>query len=594
MKIFEYLTSFYKSNGKSYFKADLIAGITVALIVVPQSMAYAGLAWLPIQIWLYTALVWVIIWGFLSSSKQMSTGPVTIISLMTAAALYSMWISSVEQYVTYASLLAFFIWVFYLLLVVLRLWLVVEFISHPVVVGFTNAIALVTIISQLPKIFWINVDKSLSIIYKIQTIVTTAISETHMMTFMFWFFWVAILVLLKKISKKIPGILIVLIISILISYLIDYKIIYWGSVVWEISKWLPNFKLPFLWDFVNVNNYITLISFAFIIWLIWFTETIAVAKAVAARTKQKVSTNKELISQAFANIWSSIFGWFWVAGSFSKTAVNLRAWAKTWLSSIITWIIVWITLIYLTPLLYHLPTAILAAIIIVAVWWLIKIEPIIESWKIQKSDAYIAIITFLSTLAFTPNVEYAIWIWVMLSLATYIYKSMRPKVVEVAMYKNWVLRDADFFKLKTSKKVSIIRLDWNLFFANAWHFEKETLNILSKKESLKIVIFDFQWMNNIDSSGFEVLKDLAHRLEENKIKVYICNLRVKVIEKLHNVEYLEDFGKKRIYETIEDVIEFIEDKFDKDDINIKPLLKYSPKNKKSDKIWKEEIFKKIH
>lgn len=594
-KIIDFVKSFYQIDWKSYLRSDIIAGITVALIIIPQSMAYAGLAWLPLQVWLYTAFIWVLIWWFFGSSKQMSTGPVTIVSLMTATALYSLWIDSVEWYMLYASLLAFFIWIFYLLLVILRLWIIVEFISHPVVVWFTNAIAIVTITSQMSKIFWISINESLNYFQWIISMIVTAWRDTNIVTFWFWLFWISLLIWLKRYWPRIPRILILLIISIVASYLIWYEKNFGWKVVWVISKWLPSFWIPFTSDLANINDYLTIILFAIIIWLIWFTESIAVAKWVAARTKQKVSTNKELFSQALANIWSGLFGWYWVAGSFSRTAVNLRAWARTWLSSIITWVIVWITLIYLTPLLYHLPTAVLAAIIIVAVASLIKIEPIIESWKIQKSDAYVAIITFIWTIIFTPDVEKAIWIWVIISLWLYIYKSMKPKVVELAMYKNWVLRDADFFKLKKPKKVSVIRVDWNLFFANAWYFEEEALDIISEKKSLKIVIFDFEWMNDIDSSWFVILKDFTEKLEKWWIKVYLSNLRVNVIKKLHNVEYLEDFGKKRIYETVEDVIEFLEDKYDKHEINIKPLLKYSPKKfKKSDKIWNKEIFRKIH
>ncbi|MFK7780446.1 MAG: SulP family inorganic anion transporter [Candidatus Gracilibacteria bacterium] len=593
-KIITFLKNIYQIDGKTYFRKDLIAGITVALIIIPQSMAYAGLAGLPLQVGLYTAFVGVLIGGFLGSSKQMSTGPVTIVSLMTAAALYSMGIESVEGYILYASLLAFFIGVFYLLLVILRLGIIVEFLSHPVVVGFTNAIALVTIISQMSKIFGISIDKSLNFFQGIIAIIITAWSDTHLITFGFGFFGITLLIGLKKYWPKVPRILILLIISIGVSYLIGYETNFGGKVAGDIHKGLPSLSIPFFSHLVKINDYLTIIGSAFIIGLIGFTESIAVAKGVAARTKQKVSTNKELISQAFANMGSGLFGGYGVAGSFSRTAVNLRAGARTGLASIITGIIIGITLMFLTPLLYHLPTAILAAIIIVAVAGLIKIEPIIESWKIQKTDAYVAIITFISTIIFTPNVEIAIGVGVILSLSFYIYKSMKPKVVEVSMYQNGVLRDANFFKLKKSKEVSIIRVDGSIFFANAGHFENETLNIISSKKSLKIVVFDFQWMNNIDSSGFVVLRDLADKLEKGEIKVYFSNLRVKVIEKLHNVKYLENFGRKRIYETVEDVIEFLESKYDKDEINIKPLLKYSPKNKKSHKIGKQEIFKKIN
>lgn len=592
-KIINNFKKLYSKKDKGFLRYDILAGITVALVIIPQSMAYAWLAWLPIQIGLYTAFVWVIIGWLLWSSKQMSTWPVTIVSLMTAAALSPLWIDNIESYIMFASLLAFFIWVFYLLLWFLRLGVIVEFLSHPVVVWFTNAIAIVTIISQASKIFWIHIDKGLNFFENFKETITIALEETHLITFLFWLLWIIVLSWLKKYYPRIPRVLILLVISITLSYLLWYEDFFDGKVIWNIPVWLPDFSVWFIYNIENIDNIFSIMSFAFIIWLIGFTESISVAKWVAARTKQKVSANKELFSQAFANIATSFFWWYWVAWSFSRTAVNLRAWAKTWLSSIITWIIVWITLLYLTPLLYHLPMATLAAIIIVAVASLIKIEPIIEAWKIQKTDAYVAIITFMVTIIFTPNVEKGIAVWVLISLSLYIYKSMKPKIVEVSMYKSWVLRDADFFNLKKSKEVSIYRVDWNIFFANVWHFENKILDYISTKKKLKIVIFDFEWMNNIDSSWFVVFRDLTQKLEKIWIKIYLSNLRVKVIHKLDKVWYLEKIWQNRVFEKTSDVIDFLKEKYKKNQVNVKPLLEYCPKNKKSDKIWKE-VFKKIN
>lgn len=585
------ILSFIWENKKN-LRLDIIAGITVALVIIPQSMAYAWLAWLPIQVGLYTAFIWVLIWWVFWSSKQMSTGPVTIISLMTASALVSLWINDMNSYMMYASLLAFFIWFFYLLLWFLKLWVIVEFLSHPVIIWFTNAIALVTIISQADKIFWVHINKWSHFFSNLKITLISILNETHLITFLFWLLWLIILVWLKNNYPKIPRVLVLLIISILLSYFLGYDDLFWGKVLWNIPKWLPHFSIWFLKNIWNSNKILSVISFAFIIWLIWFTESISVAKTVAIKTKQKVNANKELYSQAIANIATSFFGWYWVAWSFSRTAVNLRAWAKTWFASIVTWLIIWITLLYLTPLLYHLPMATLAAIIIVAVGSLIKIEPLIKAWKIQKTDSYVGIITFISTIIFTPNVEKGIAIWVLISLGLYIYKSMRPKIVEVSMYKNWVLRDADYFNLKKSKDVSIYRIDWSIFFANIWYFENKILDFISTKKKLKIIIFDFEWMNNIDFSGYVAFKDLTEKLEKIGIKVYLSNLRVKVIHKLHNVWYLKKIWKTRIFEKTDDVIDFLKEKYKKNEVNVKPLLEYCPKNKEAEKLWKD-LYKKI-
>lgn len=582
----------FKEKINIFLRADLLAGITVALVIIPQAMAYAWLAWLPVYIWLYTAFIWVIIWSLLWSSKQMSTWPVTIVSIMTAATIWSLWLQSTEEYIMYASMMAFIMWIIYLILSILRLWIIVEFLSHPVIIWFTNAIALITIIAQAEKIFWFTTEKWISIYNHIWQILVKSLDELHLITFLFWFSGIIFLMLMRKFLPKVPRVLILLIISIYISYKIWFEINYWWSVVWFIPNWLPSINLEFTKELFFWEHSYKVFIFSIIVWLIWFTESVAVAKWVAIKTKQKVSANRELIGQAAANIWTWIFWWYWVAGSFSRTAVNLRAWAQTSAAWIVTWIIVAITLIYLTPMLYHLPIAILAAIIIIAVSDLIKIEPIIEAWKIQKKDAYIGIITFIITILSSPNVELGIAVWVILSLWSHIYRTMKPNIIEVSLYKNWLFRDANFFQLKKSKNISIFRVDWNLFFANAWYFESQILNFISEKEKLKIIIFDFEWMWNIDSSSYMVLKDLTYRLKNQWIKVYFTNLRIKVINKLDNVWFIKEIWKDKIFETLKDAINHL----NKLDINLDlwPVIKYNNNNKKSEKIWKKMIYKKIN
>lgn len=594
-KIFPFLDWIKDLKNKNTLKSDIIAGSTVGLIVIPQSMAYAWLAWLPLEVWLYTAFIPIIIWWLFGSSKQMSTGPVTIVSLMTATALAPIAVSSPEWYIAYASLLAFFIWIFYILLWTMKLGVIVEFLSHPVVIGFTNAIALITIISQSNKIFWITSDKSGNFIENIYSMITTAIDSTHFITFIFWFGAIIVLLLLQRFVPKWPRILILLWISIVTSFSIWYSTNYWWKIVWNIPNELPSFSLPFLSEhinWINIETVMSLIMFSIIIWLIGFTESISVAKWVWARTKQKVSANRELMGQWIANLFSWSFGWYWVAWSFSRTAVNLRAWAKTWFSSVVTWILVWLTIMFLTPILFHLPQATLAAIIIIAVASLIKIEPIIEAWKIQKHDALVAVITFMATIWFAPSVENWILSWIILSLWLYIYRSMKPKIIEVSMYKNWVLRDAQLFNLKKSKDVSIFRVDWSLYFANAWHFETKILDFISEKKNLKIVIFDFEWMSNIDSSWYVILKDLTKQLEKSWIEVYLSSMRVKVLHKLDNVWYLKKIWKKKVFHKIENAIDFLKDKYDKKELNIKALLEYSPKKNPELEDLRKEVVEK--
>ena len=577
------------------FKWDIIAGITVALVLIPQSMAYAWLAGLPIEVWLYTSFIPIMIAALFWSSHQMSTWPVTIVSLMTATAIAPIAISWTEWYVVYASLLAFFIWLFYLLLWSLKLWVIVDFLSHPVIIWFTNAVAIITITSQINKIFWVSIDKSWTYFNSIINITNSVIDNTHLITMIFGLWSIIILILLKKFLPKIPRVLIVLIISITASYYLWYNENYWWLIVKEIPNTLPSLSIPVFnknTEFLSFKQITDLWIYAMIIWLIGFTETISVAKMAWYQTKQRVSANKELIWQWLANLSSSFFGWYWVAGSFSKTAVNLRAWASTWFSSIVTWIVVWITILFLTPILFHLPLSTLAAIIIVAVFNLIKIDPIIKAWKIEKHDTIIAITTFALTMLYAPNLEKWIVIWIMLSLAFYIYRSMRPKVIEVWMYKDWVLRDIDLFWLKESKNISVIRFDWNLYFANAGHFESEILEIISDKKNLEYLILDLSWLNNIDSSWMEVFLNLIEELKLSNIKVYLTEIRPNITEKLTKVWFFKKFPNKCIYSKTEEAIKFIEKKFWNKEVDLWTLKEYSPDKKKEPELDKN-VLKKI-
>lgn len=575
-------------------KSDIIAWITVAFILIPQSMAYAGLAWLPIYIWLYTAFIPVIIAALFWSSKQMSTWPITIVSLMTATAIANISMSniSIEAYIIYASLIAFFIWIFYILLSILKLWIIVEFLSHPVIIWFTNAAAIITLVSQAWKLFWVSYDKWKHFYEWIYNLIESIVYNIDYNTLIFWIWSIILLYIIWKISKKIPRVLIVLVISIILSYYTWYS---W-AIVESIPNSLPWFDLPFLSKYViedlNFEQIINLFIMSMIIWLIWFTQSISVAKFIWTKTKQSVSANKELMWQWLANISSSLFWWYWVSWSFSKTAVNLRAWAKTWFSSVVTWIMVLLTILYLTQFLYYLPIATLAAIIIVAVSNLIKIKPIIKAFKIDKFDWMVAIITFILTLFLSPNIELWIIIWITLSLALFIYKSMRPRLVEVSVYKDWLYRDVETLWLKTSKYISIFRFDSELFFANAWYFESTILDFISKKEKLKYVIIDMEWVSNIDSSWVEILENLINRLEDSWIKVYLTSLRIKVIQIFKNTWFLKKFWKKKIFIKIKRALKKIKEE-QWDDIDLDVLFEYSPK-KNDDEVnedWKELLDK---
>ena len=327
-------------------KADAIAGLTVALVLVPQSMAYAQLAGLPAYVGLYASFLPVIFASVFGSSMQLATGPVAIVSLLTAAALEPIAIQNPDGYLAYAAILAFMVGAFQLSLGLLRLGVLVDFLSHPVVVGFTNAAALIIASSQLGKIFGIETRKG-DHHYETVWNLLQDIPSTHLITFLMGILSIMLLVMLKKLAPKLPNVLITVVICILLSYFLGYND-KGGSVIGFIPDGLPGFKVP---D-VEFNQVVNLIVSAAIIGLLGFVEAISVAKAIASETRQRLSANQELVGQGISNIVASIFQAYPVSGSFSRSAVNFDADARTGLSSIVAGIIVGITLLFLTPLLY--------------------------------------------------------------------------------------------------------------------------------------------------------------------------------------------------------------------------------------------------
>jgi len=382
-----------------------------------------------------------------------------------------------------------------------------------------------------------------------------------------------------------------LILSITLSYLIWYNSNYWWSIVESIPNTLPLLSIDFLIIWLDVWFYelLRLGLFWIVIGLIGFTESISVAKFVSYTTKQRLAPNKELIGQWLANLSSSFFGGYGVAGSFSKTAVNLKAGATTALSGITSGVMVWITLLFFTPYLAYLPIATLAAIIIVAVSHMIRFHPLNNAWKIEKHDAIIGYITFFTTLAVVPNIGIGVLVWVLLSLILFIYRSMRPKVTELGLYKDGTYRDVDLFGLKTSHDIGVYRFDGSLYFANAGHFESSIINYVSQKKSIEYIILDFEWVNNIDSSGEEMLRNLIKHLKDNNIKVYISWIRTRVFEKLTASEFLKDFSDKRVFLEIEEVLKKI--KKNSKNIELWPLLNYKKDKKKNPELGKKVIRK---
>ncbi|MFI0397833.1 MAG: SulP family inorganic anion transporter [Thiolinea sp.] len=556
----------------STLRADALAGLTVALVLIPQSMAYAQLAGLPAYIGLYASFLPVIIGALFGSSRQLGTGPVAIVSLMSAAAMQPYIGQGVETIVVYSALLAIMIGIFQLSLGLLKLGVLVDFLSHPVVIGFTNAGALIIGSSQVPKLFGLNVKADqFDHHYEFLWAILAALPKTQLITLLMAAVALGMLLTLRKYFPRQPSVLITVVTTTLLSWALGYQAA-GGSVVGTIPQGLPSLSLP---SIPTMQTLGALATSAMIIGLLGFVEAISIAKAMAAQTRQRLSANQELVGQGLANISAGLFSGYAVSGSFSRSAVNFAAGAVTGFSSVVTGMLVAITLLFLTPLLFHLPQASLAAVIIMAVINLLKFAPIKHAWKVEKHDGIIAVVTFCATLAFAPHLDQGIFLGVVLSLGLFLYRTMSPRFVEVARHPDGSMRDSERHHLKTSDTVAIYRFDGDLYFANTGYLEGKLLNAIANKPKLKVLVLDMESVDQVDSTGEEMLHKLADRLRFNGIWFYIARIKMPVYDAFQRSGLAQQIGENRFFRERTQAIKDAKGQLG-EAINIEPLLKYTP------------------
>ena len=548
-------------------RADVVAGVTVALVLIPQSMAYAQLAGLPPYFGLYISFMPVMIAALWGSSKQLATGPVAVVSIMTATALATVVGGTAlshpelaEQYIPLAMLMALLVGLFQLFLGVFRLGVVVNFLSHPVIVGFTNAAALVIGLSQLSKIFGVTMPGTPNDPFISVRVwgVLRQIGETHLPTLIMGVAAFTLIWLMKKYAPKLPGILVAVVSTIIVSYLIGFESM-GGKVVGEVPEGLPNISVPKLsWDLIS-----TLLPSAMVISLVGFMEAISIAKAMAAKTKDRIDPNQELIGQGLGNIAGSFTQAYPASGSFSRSAVNLNAGAKTGFSSVVTAMVVVITLLFLTPLLYHLPSSVLAAVIMVAVFGLINFKAVKHAWQANRHDGIAAIVTFVSTLAFAPHLDKGIMIGAGLAIVLYLYRTMKPRVAILGRYKDGTLRDLKIHPdLPVDEKVIAVRYDGSLYFANVAFFEDAILEAVARNPNAQFVLVVGSGINQLDASGEEILHHLILRLRDVGVSLIFSGLKRQIIQTLHRTELDELLGMDHIFATADQALESIYEQLD--------------------------------
>jgi len=715
-KIFPFL-AWFEDYDAGKFKIDFLAGLTVALVLIPQSMAYAQLAGLPAYYGLYAAFLPPMVAALFGSSRQLATGPVAVVSLMSAASLGPLATAGSAQFIAYSITLALTVGIFQFSLGVLRLGLVVNFLSHPVVNGFTNAAAIIIASSQFSKFFGVSVDSATHHYETMVRVIRAAMDYTHLPTLLYGVSAVVIMVTLRKINPRIPNVLVAVTITTVISFFTDFNndakvdvsainspaivekiskfnslateleslgaertalgvqideelkklekkghgksveliqlqsqtelltlkideakehihllrtelrsvkfagvqqqnnlslyprdavppgaatdgntwrlkvgnsaldlanlpMMGGGAVVGKIPEGLPKFTVPEL----SLKSFLKLLPTAIIISLLGFMEAIAIAKAMAAKTGQKLNPNQELIGQGLGNIIGSIGSSYSVSGSFSRSAVNLQAGAVTGISSVVTSVMVVITLLFFTPLLYHLPQAVLAAVIMMAVIGLLNVRGFIHAWKAQWYDGVISILSFIVTLYFAPHLDKGIMVGVMLSMIVFLYKSMRPVVAQLSMNEENVLKSAEHYRLKGCRHISVVRFDGALFFANASYLDEQVAKFRTEQPDLRYILLDARGINDMDASGEEALEMLCKRVRSAKLGFAMCGVKGQVLKVMERTGLMEEIGRKHMYADSKTAVAALINQIHKGTdlpeagCNDCPLTKYIPAN----------------
>ena len=669
-------------------RADLIAGITVSLILVPQSMAYAQLAGLPVVYGLYASFVPVIVASLWGCSSQLHTGPVAMLSLMSAAALIPFASPGSVDFIELSIMLALMVGVLRLVLGVFRLGAIVNLLSSPVIVGFTNAAALIIGLSQLSKVIGVPFPRTESYLADLWRVIEQ-IPQLHGATVLFAVgAWLAISVMRRK-APALPGILITVIAATLISSLINFEnkisvsieqvrspetatlilqygetqtriaqltsevsegnreasdlekqtdfsmiqqaatlravvavkqhelkllksantisrvelhamaltdagttdgkqwffpanavpenftvsgqvwrfsgiddeqIIFssGGEVVGDIPQGLPAMKAPEVqWDLI-----LALLPAAIVMALIGFMEATSISRAIASNTGERIDTSKELVGQGLANIAGSFFGSYTVSGSFSRSAVAARSGAQTGLFAIISALAVVLVLLFFTRYLYHLPQAVLAVIVMIAVFSLIRIAPLVQAWKVDRVGAVIGGITFVATLLMAPSIANGILLGVSLTVLHYLIRTMQPRSEIVSRKADGTLGGMRAHSLQPiSKDFVPVRFDGSLSFINVAYFEDLILEAQRRFPAAKVILVIGSGINEVDASGEEKVREVAARLRESGVKLMFSGLKYQVMQILKNCGLVDELGKDAFFVDKESALQTLSKEF---------------------------------
>ena len=543
----------YKST---FFRKDLVAGLTVAIVLIPQAMAYAMIAGLPPVYGLYASLFPLLIYAFLGTSKHLGIGPVAIDSLLVAAGLGTLAIAGIENYISMAIFLAFTVGTMQLLLGLFRMGFLVNFLSKPVINGFTTGAVIIIIFSQVKHLLGTAIKNS-SKFHELAINVLNGLGQTNLYDFAIGFAGILLIVLLKKWDRRIPAILIAVIFGILAVRLLDLEAS-GVELVGAVPTGLPFFQVPE----ITLANLLSIWPIALTIALVGYLEAISIGRAIEERNNEdRIDANQELVALGMSNVVGSFFQSYPVTASFSRSAINDASDVKSNISGFITMLLVVLTLLFLTPLFYYLPKAILASIIMVSVFGLIDKEYPKTLWKSRKDEFLIWSLTLLLTLF--VGIPQGILIGVLLSLLLMVFRTSKPHFAVLGNIKN-----SDYYKnvnrfdeeVIVRNDLLIVRFDSQLYFGNKNYFKKELFKQIDLKgNQLKGVILNAEAINYIDSSAADMLIKVINEIHDRGLQFIIAGAIGPTRDIIFSSGIIDALHKDYLFVRTKEAVDFFDD-----------------------------------
>ena len=537
-----------KTYDKDTLTSDMVAAIIVTIMLIPQSLAYALLAGLPAEMGLYASILPLVAYAIFGTSRALAVGPVAVVSLMTAAAVGNLALQGTAEYAAAAITLAFISGVILLVLGIFRLGFLANFLSHPVIAGFITASGVLIATSQLKHIFGIdahghNLVELLGSLFENQHL-TNPITLFIGLTTTAFLFWVrkGLKPLLLGFGLK-PRLADILAKAGPVGAVVATTLVTWifgladqgVKIVGDVPMGLPPLTMPSF----NADIWSSLFVSALLISIIGFVESVSVAQTLAAKKRQRITPDQELVGLGASNIAAAVSGGYPVTGGFARSVVNFDAGAETPAAGAFTAVGILFAALLLTPLLFFLPKATLAATIIVAVLSLVDFSILTRTWKYSKVDFAAVAATIFLTLGF--GVEIGVSTGVALSVLLFLYKTSRPHVAEVGLvpgtqhFRNILRHD-----VQTDPNLVTLRVDESLYFANARFLEDYIYERIVRDEPIKDVVLQCSAVNEIDMSALESLEAINHRLHDAGIRLHLSEVKGPVMDRLKRSEFLEE------------------------------------------------------